>query len=257
MSQAREQLRTVLTDAGKLARARSVTQVSEKAALDYVTNVDHELDRWLTEALPSVVPDAAVHSEERPMTGAGAKSWLIDPLDGTHNLKAGISFCAISAALFVEDEVVLAGVCEIGSGDIYLAERGAGSWLNDERLHASATHSGLIAVSSGAMDSLIRHPQAYARLRAVGKLRNLGAQALHLCYVARGRFALAVSQEARLWDDAAGRLIAEEAGSRYVAFGGARLTPEDIKRPGKSVCGHPDIFDMAAETFGEIWKTKD
>jgi len=49
-------------------------------------------------------------------------------------------------------------------------------------------------------------------MRAIGKIRNLGAQALHLCGVARGQFAAVASVEAQVWDEAAAELILREAG---------------------------------------------
>ena len=250
----RDTLRATLIGAREIARTHKVTTVSEKGALDYVTNIDREIDAHLTKALPTVAA-GGVFSEERSMSGlasTGAR-WLIDPLDGTHNLKAGIPFTCISAALFEGDAVTLAGVCDIATGETYIAERGRGAFLNGNPLRVPAMHSALIGLSTGAQDDLVRHPAAYARLRAWGKLRNLGARALHLCYVARGLFALAASNEARLWDDAAGRLIAEEAGARYVDFGGARMTPEGIGEKAKSICAHPAVLEDSAAVFGEMW----
>lgn len=74
--------------------------------------------------------------------------------------------------------------------------------------------SDLIGVSTGALDALAAGP-GLAALRAHGKLRNLGAQALHLCAVAGGDLAACLSVEARLWDEAAAGLIAREAGAVY------------------------------------------
>jgi myo-inositol-1(or 4)-monophosphatase len=257
-SNAREHLRATLIGAREIARAGKVTQVSEKGALDYVTNIDREIDAHLTKSLPSVAA-GAVFSEERPMEGFDGKqqSWLIDPLDGTHNLKVGLPFFGISAALFGGGSVSLAGVCDVASGEVYIAERGAGAWLNGERLRVPHSHAGLIGLSTGALDSLVRNPDGYACLRAWGKIRNMGAQTLHLCYVARGRFALTASYEARLWDDAAGRLIAEEAGARYVTYGRAQMTAEGATQKAKSVCAHPAVFEESAALFGQMWRAED
>ena len=224
-------LQEVLAQAGQHARTRAITTVSEKAALDYVTNVDREMDAWLTTALREVA-EAMVLSEERPFAGAGssARQWLIDPVDGTHNLAAGIGFCGIGAALFENGAVVLAGVADIFADDVYVAERGAGAWLNGTRLQLPPAHSGLAAVSTGAIDawSNIRAP-----MRVCGPSCGCATSArrvLHLCYVARGRIALAASHEARLWDVAPGRLIAEEAGARYAEFGRAALSELGLNR---------------------------
>ena len=62
-------------------------------------------------------------------------------------------------------------------------------------------------------------------MTASGRLRILGSQALHLCYVAAGRLRLAASVEAKLWDDVAGALIVEESGLTYGGLDGGQVFP--------------------------------
>ena len=184
---------------------------------------------------------------------ADGQFWVIDPLDGTHNVLAGVPFAGISAALFDGADVTVAGVCDLAVADIYTAERGRGCWLNGKRLSLPAERPTLIGLSSGAMDALSLRPDCYARLRKSGKLRNFGAQAIHHCYVARGRLALAVSEEARLWDDAAGRLLVEEAGGQYATLGPGGWGLGSWQQPMRSICGHPQAFALARELFSGIW----
>lgn len=248
-------LRDVLRRAGELAGRSGVRDTMKKGALDYVTNVDRELDVLLTAGLAADVTDAPVLSEERPIDGAlgVGRFWVIDPLDGTHNFLAGIPFTAISAALFDGDDVVLAGVCDLATAEVYLAERGAGCWLNGKRLTLPGVPPALVGLSSGAMDALMQRPDCYARLRQTGKLRNFGAQALHHCYVARGRLALAISEEARLWDDAAGRLVVEEAGGRYATLGRGGWSLKSWQQPMRSISGHPGLVADARDLLSNIW----
>ena len=65
-------LGNVLQEASKLARRSSVQNTVEKGTLDYVTNVDHELDTFLTARLAVEVVNAPVLSEERPIAGVKA-----------------------------------------------------------------------------------------------------------------------------------------------------------------------------------------
>ena len=69
-------------------------------------------------------------------------------------------------------------------------------------------------------------------MEAVGKLRILGSQAMHLCHVAAGRMRAALNPEAKLWDDAAGALIVAEAGGRYGTPRRAGGLPAGPRRPG-------------------------
>lgn len=237
----------LLAGAATLARTLAVRQVASKATQDYVSNVDHELDAYLAQGLRALTPSIPIFSEERSFEREqlGDRYWLVDPLDGTHNFIAKLELSAISVALMAGDAPVVGGVVHITSGDLYLAEHQRGATQNGERLRLDSEPMELVGVSSGALDALVEHPEAYPPLRALGKLRNLGSQALHLCLVARGSLAATISREARLWDDAAGRLIAEEAGARYRSFSRA-ATPDDPCPPLKSICAHPALYDRMA-----------
>jgi myo-inositol-1(or 4)-monophosphatase len=256
MSAEREALIAVMRAAAAVVAASPVSRVDEKASLDYVTDVDHRLDAFLTEALASLTPGVPVLSEERPIDFAGGGFWIVDPLDGTHNLMAGLPFNGVCAALFDGGRAVLSAVLDLSSGAIYSAERGRGARVDDRPLRLAAEASTLIAISSGALDALNGRPELYRPLRRMGKLRNLGSQSLHLVGVGLGRFGFALSEEARFWDDAAARLIAEEAGARYRSFAASDddfLAVALAKAPLKSLCAHPALFDAVAEIAARLW----
>lgn len=239
-----------------IARVRGLrpAQIVEKAPVDYVSDVDHHLDELLTEGLRAV-RDVAVFSEERPFPKEAFPDafWIIDPLDGTHNFLAGVPHSAICAALFEGGDVTLSAVGDLGRGDVYSAARGRGARLNGGPVRPSDAGT-LIGVSTGAMDALAGRPDCYAALRSLGKFRNLGSQALHLCYVARGALAMAASAEARIWDDAAARLVAEEAGAHYRSFAKAPWTLAHAGEPQLSLCAHAAVFERASALFAELWE---
>jgi len=257
MSADRKALAEIMQRAGKLVRELEQSDISEKAVLDYVTNVDHRLDAFLTRELAALTPDIPVYSEERPIERAGGDFWIIDPIDGTHNMIAGLPFFAVCAALFKDGAAYMAAVHDIASGSLYMAERDYGATLDGTPLKLPQQPSTLIAVSSGALDAMNARPEIYNPLRKLGKLRNLGSQALHIAFVADGRFGFTLSQEARFWDDAAARLIAEEAGARYRSF--AADGEEDYLATGlsgaplQSLCAHPALFDKTALLLSELW----
>jgi myo-inositol-1(or 4)-monophosphatase len=210
-------LTAVLGGALKETR-RAPREARRKGPQDYVTDVDLALDRRLAAQLPAIV-DVPVLSEERAETApAGLETyWIVDPLDGTANLIAGLPFYAISVALVDRDGPRLAAVASGADAAIWTAVRGAGAARNGVRLWLpDMAPSELIVISTGLLDQLSRqHPQAYEALRKIGKIRNLGSQALHLCGVAAGQFAAVLSREARVWDEAAGGLILREAGGDW------------------------------------------
>ena len=244
-------LRAVMQEAMGLARAMQPTRSERKAHQDHVTDVDMALDRHLQEVLAPLVPGAPVLSEERAVAVAGACPvyWIVDPIDGTANLIAGLPFVGIAVALVDAAGPRLAAVASLGEGVIYLARRGGGALRVAADgaatvLRLPPAPPELLVLSTGLLDRLMAEGGArWQGLRAVGKIRNLGAQSLHLCGVADGRFAAVASVEARVWDEAAGGLILREAGGlwRSAVDGADWCQPAaimDIKQQRSLAC-HP------------------
>jgi myo-inositol-1(or 4)-monophosphatase len=257
ISTERQALIEIMHKARDLVLSSELADISVKSPQDYVTNVDVKLDEFLTKSLAAITPGVPVFSEERPMARCSGPFWIIDPVDGTHNMMAGVPFYAICVALFDAEGARLSAVLDVVPGALYVAERGEGATRDGKILRIEGKPSTLIAVSSGALDAMNERADIYKPLRNMGKIRNLGSQSLQLCYVADGRLGLVLSQEARFWDDAAARLIAEEAGARYRSFAdvgaGDFLDMAFSKEPLQSLCGHPGIFDAAVELMLELW----
>lgn len=220
--------------AGSLILDRYGTaKVAPKGARDLVTDVDTEVERWMVEEITVATPDWRVVAEEGYAGSADVSSgrwWILDPLDGTVNYAQGIPFFAVSLALLEDGCPVLGGVFDPLRDEMFEAVSGGGARLNGETIAVSPQNDfdGCLAVSSGFLETLTGEdggPVLRRLLETFPKIRNLGAEALHLSYVACGRFRGSASVEARLWDDAAGALIATEAGARYTGFDGRPLFP--------------------------------
>lgn len=245
MSQTLDRLCDYVVAAAAIASNARPATIQEKAKHDFVTNMDRQLEDVLRVQLGPlfgvpVLGEESIRDDEMLPDAAV----VVDPLDGTGNWIAGIPFSAVSVAYVEHGRSVMAAVAAIGTDVVYAAEAGAGATRNGERLSLAAIEPPpLIALSTGLLDT-IDGTDAFRRVRAFGKLRNFGSQALQLCAVAQGALALNASIEARLWDDAAGRLIALEAGAAYRAF----IPAEQAGYPAaaqRSICVHPII---AAET---------
>ena len=73
--------------------------IRSKSAFDLVTEVDVNIERFLTDAILSTFPDDRIHAEElssaQTITG---RTWVIDPIDGTNNFATAFPPTAFSAA---------------------------------------------------------------------------------------------------------------------------------------------------------------
>ena len=125
-----------------------------------------------------------------------------------------------AVSIAVADDATMGGVAfgyvkDLGSGEEWSAERGAGARLDGEplaELPADAELEVLALEIVRACDVTARRPRSLADTGAA-RLRALGSVALSLCFVAAGRFdALVTLSACRSVDAAAGQLIVREAG---------------------------------------------
>ncbi|MEM6603042.1 MAG: inositol monophosphatase [Pseudomonadota bacterium] len=216
--------------------------INEKKEIDYVTNVDHAMDVFLTDKLQSLTPNIPVLSEERDIINLPEQFWIIDPLDGTHNFIENLPFYAVSIAFCEQNKVTFSAVIDLVQGDIYTAQLGHGAFINGQAFTLSRSPSELMCVSSGMLDLLSCNQDIYTAFRKTAKFRNLGCQSLQIIYVALGKFCAAMSYEAKFWDDAAAYLFLTEVGGEYYSFALASKTlmpnTEKVNVPLISIASH-------------------
>lgn len=229
-----ELIEPLLRTLGRDLLAREVTGVRLKGAMDVVTELDLMVEQRVTQFLSERFPDDSVLSEESASHIEYAERiWVLDPLDGTVNLANGIPLFAISLALLEAGTPVFGCIYDPVHDEMFSARRGQGAKLNGRSIQVARTHACTIALTTGVVRKLAKiDPEGLVTLlEKHAKLRGLGAQTLQLAYVASGRLGAAVSLETKLWDNAAGALIVEEAGGEYCDF--ARRSPFPVG-PGNS-----------------------
>lgn len=204
-----------------------------KGRFDVVTEADYAVERRFAERLSREFPDHQMVAEEgieQNECSTQGFCWVLDPLDGTVNYAVGVPLFAVSLALLHDGQPQLAWVLDVCSGELFRARRGGGATLGDRPLEAKPPQGGVfpLGASSGFIGWLLSKGDVSPLeeiLRHFGKIRIYGSQALQLCYVASGRLLANVSREAKLWDDAAGALIATECGRRYTGLSGNSVFP--------------------------------
>jgi len=187
-----------------------------------VTEADLAAQDALARSLAAIEP-AAIIGEEMPAHEQlaafekGGRAWVIDPLDGTANFARGVPFFAVSVALLEDARPIFGTVHDPIRDETCYAVRGAGAWFNHRPLLVPA---GAPPLSGALVEVGLRREQA-RWLRGPLKHRppyrrriTSGSSTLSWCHLAAARVdALLVSNQ-KLWDYAAGALIAEEAGAR-------------------------------------------
>jgi myo-inositol-1(or 4)-monophosphatase len=222
-----------------------------------VTEMDARVERLVSDALQAAFPDDAMLGEEGgARAGTSGRRWIVDPLDGTTNYAHGLPVFAVSIALEVGGHVMLGVVYDPNRDELFVAERGDGSWLGDRRLAVSATptlNESLIATGfpynvRETADNTAREFAAFT-LRAQG-VRRMGSAVIYLAYVAAGRIDGYWELRLGAWDVAAGALLVEEAGGRVTALDGR---PLDLDAPALLATNgsiHDEMLDVLKEVRG-------
>ncbi|MFA5537713.1 MAG: inositol monophosphatase family protein [Gemmobacter sp.] len=226
-------------------------QVSAKGPGDFVTRADREAERIVRAELMAGRSTYGWLGEE---TGAApgedpTRRWIVDPLDGTTNFLHGLPHWAVSIALEHKREIVAAVVYDAAKDEMFVAEKGAGAWMNDRRLRVSGRrymHEALFAtgVPFGARPGLPETLRDIARLMpGSAGMRRWGAAALDLAYVAAGRFDGFWERGLSPWDVAAGILLVREAGGMVAPI----EEGADMLETGSLIAGNGELFAPLAK----------
>ncbi len=200
---------------------------SFKGGTELVTSADLKADALIRECITTAWPDHLLVSEESsPDLGLVEEMdkplWIVDPIDGTVNYAHGHRQSAVSIAFVANGRTEAGVVYNPFSAELFTAARGEGALLNGETIAVSAEtelRRALIATGfpyeKSGLEPMVR------RLRAVlthcADIRRLGSAALDICWVAAGRLD-GYYESLHVWDFAAARLIAQEAGAHCGHF---------------------------------------
>jgi len=195
-------------------------QVSLKGPGNFVTAADRRAEETVREELAKARPAYGFLGEEGGAREGTDKShrWIVDPLDGTTNFLHGIPHFAVSIALEREGAIVAGLVYNPANEELFIAERGKGAFLNDQRIRVAARRRladaivacGLPHYGRGDL-ALARNEIAAAQQHFAG-LRRYGAAALDLAWIAAGRLDAYWERDLSPWDLAAGLILVREAG---------------------------------------------
>jgi myo-inositol-1(or 4)-monophosphatase len=228
----------------RATRNLDIVAVQEKAANDFVSEVDREAEAAIINTLHESYPKHSILAEESGASGDSEFRWIIDPLDGTTNYLHGFPQYSISIALMHKGIVTQAVIYDPGRNDLFTASRGSGAYLNDQRMRVSKRPELKAAlIGTGFPFNQMDHLETYlATLRHMMKnscgVRRAGSAALDLAYVAAGRLDGFWEFGLGPWDIAAGALLITEAGGLI-----GDLEGEDTyMQSGNIVAGNPRIF---------------
>jgi myo-inositol-1(or 4)-monophosphatase len=222
-------------------------QVSLKGPANFVSLADKRAEEILYTDLAKARPGYGFIGEEGGKREGTDKShtWIVDPLDGTTNFLHGIPQFAISIGLAREGTVIAGVIYNPANDELYIAERGKGAFLNDQRLRVAGRRKlsecvvacGLPHIGRGDHE-LFRREMTVIQDQVAG-LRRFGAASLDLAFVAAGRLDGYWERNLQPWDIAAGQIMVREAGGIVSDID----TQGDALVTGHVVCGNEYVHE--------------
>ena len=215
----------------------------KKGELDYVSEVDTQVEAIIIETLLDAYPDHAILAEESGKQGNSDYLWIVDPLDGTLNFLNGYPQFCVSIALSIKGKLQQAVVYDPIRDELFSASRGRGALLNDRKirvndktkLEQTLLATGFPVRKPNSIDNSI---ETLRRVLAIGTdIRRGGSAALDLAYVACGRLDGFWEFGLNPWDIAAGALLVMESGGIVCD----RVASEDFLQTGDVVAANPKI----------------
>ena len=109
-----------------------------KGEFDLVTEADRASEKLVVERLRSHYPSHGIVAEEGGGHDAQAEyCWYVDPLDGTTNFAHSFPAFNVTLGLARAGEMLAGVVFDPIHQELFTAERGAGAYLNNRRIHVS------------------------------------------------------------------------------------------------------------------------
>jgi len=231
-----------------------------KADGSIVTEADLAMQTGLTTTLQQHYPQVQMLGEEIDeqqqieVMQSGQDYWCLDPVDGTTNFHATVPLFSVSLGLVSDGQIVMAVIYDPNRDEFFSTIKGQGIWINGirvKRLEQPAELGRSIAfvdfkrLSQKLGTSLVQDSPYKSQ-------RNIGSCALEWAWLAAGRVNLLVHGRERLWDYAAGVLLAEEAGGRCETFDAEPIFNRSLQSRSVIAASTPQLFELWASRIRDV-----
>lgn len=219
--------------------------VQLKGSNDLVTDADLATEETILGILRRELPDDEILAEETESEEklSDARTWIVDPIDGTTNFAHDFPIYCVSVALWENRQPKIAVVIEVNRGEEFTAIAGEGARLNGKPISVSGktkANDAFVGTGFPYNDLSIIGPYLKLLRLLMGELQGIrrpGAASYDLCCVACGRFDGFFEYSLHAWDVAAAALIIQEAGGVVTNWAGT----DDWLFGQRMVAGNPDI----------------
>jgi len=235
--------------AKELFRARKPGTFSLKGYQDYLTEADGQVERLIADRISKQFPGDTFVGEEGGGE-FGARTWIVDPIDGTANFARGIPRFCVSIAMVEAGQPAIGVIYDPMMGELFAARSGRGATLNSQPIHVSITtnaNEATVELGWSPRRPMAEYAEMLARVVATGAgVNRSGSGALALAYVAAGRIDGYAELHINAWDALAGILLIKEAGGWVSDF----LANDGLRKGNALLASTPALSAMLREATG-------
>jgi histidinol-phosphatase len=189
-----------------------------------VTIADRACEKLIVEELQRAFPEDGLLGEEgAARESSNGRKWIIDPIDGTRDFIRGTRAWSVLIGLEEQGEMVAGFTYLPATGEMFSAARGEGAFWDGRRIKSSSVRKKSDALlCCNGLGYMNRYPFAGDLIEWFSEfwtVRSMGG-CLDAMLVASGRADAWIEAQAKPWDLAPLKVIAEEAGCVTFDFEG-------------------------------------
>ncbi len=227
----------IVVKAGDLVEVgkESEYKVIRKEQRELVTELDLVVQNYLFNSLRKIKKCNIYFEEVRNQYDEILldECFIIDPIDASHNLIAGLPFYNISIGYVKNGELVFGIIYFPNSNDLYHAYKGKGAYRNFNKISVSKNVSleKSIVAYDNQFHSSKKTMKNYIKLvDSVFTTRILGSANRDACFVAEGVLDARIWNTTKVYDIVAGLIIVSEAGGAVSDFSNQQVSLNSVNQ---------------------------
>jgi myo-inositol-1(or 4)-monophosphatase len=191
---------------------------------DLQSEADSKTEEAIVEVISEMFPEYNIYGEETgKRENKSDYTFVIDPLDGTNNFSLGIPLFCTSVGLITESESVFGVIYQPFLDKCFWAFTGEGAFVNSEKIKVNdikEINNASVSYTCGYETPRAEINKNYTSLNnlEVKRLLETWNPAYDYCMLAEGKIEAVINSGTEIYDYAAGKLIAEEAGAISKTF---------------------------------------
>lgn len=231
-------IKDVLQEASKIAQDLfgKVTGSTKPGDNNQVlTEADLAVGGLIVECIRKRYPEHSIIDEEAGVVDNHSPyTWVIDPIDGTSNFAAGTVDYGIIIGLLRESIPIAGGVTLPGFSEIYIAEKGQGTYIGTQKLEVTKETRLLSSLVSYGIDGhqenlKMTYEECSLLAEIILNVRNIRASGSVRddMLLAKGNYGACLFRSSKIWDNVGTHILVEEAGGLYTDFFGNPMDYRD------------------------------